>query len=704
MKTIFALYLLLFAPFICFAQTGVHFETLTLDEAFAKAQKENKLVFLDCYTSWCGPCKEMAEKEFTKKEAGEYFTPRFVCIKSDIEKGEGKEIAKRYNITTVPTFLILYPNGEIMHTIVGSAPLLTFIDKIKTALKEETTLSTLDREYAKGKMRKTQLLVYAEALAGVKRFDEADKVCEKLLEKLSKKEKFSKEYWPLMNGQIVPKKSNEQLAFVIQNQEKFNQGVGKEIVDAYLAAHYNGYLSVFLYGNPGKDQWEELDRVLSEFATLNFSGKDLIEKKVALVKARRVKDIDQVISLLEEMPEFFGEKELSMLMYTAEYLQDECTKEQFARIAAMEDKYVAAVEVPERVFYMKMRFTPYKRLASEGIYWEQDSSFESLLLKAKIERKLIFMDCYTSWCGPCKLMASNVFPQKKVGDYFNRNFICVKWDMQKGEGMQLAQRFEINAFPTMLLINQEGEISYRVTGAMDADRLIESFSVGLENVRSFEKLKKQYSAGDRSKDFLIKYSKALFTARSLELQDVVKELVPLLSDEERTSKDFWYIYGTPLLTAPGSENEKYLIVNRDRFRKTIGAADVDMRLSFKYYMRFLQIMRNEDQSITPEEFKAIKDTLLGLDFVDRTVISYANIVEAGKFASVDHILTVCEKEFPLLLPERVPIDVFGNFIKDRMNPQQKARWIKLGEKMINRFDDERMRKLMLDNLKKEMTN
>lgn len=65
---------------------------------------------------------------------------------------------------------------------------------------------------------------------------------------------------------------------------------------------------------------------------------------------------------------------------------------------------MAAVEAPERVFYMKMRFTPYKRLASEGIYWEQDSSFESLLLKAKIEGKLIFMDCYTSWCGPCKQM------------------------------------------------------------------------------------------------------------------------------------------------------------------------------------------------------------------------------------------------------------------------------------------------------------
>lgn len=702
MKKIFILYSLLLVSFVSFAQTGVRFESLTLDEAFDKARKENKLVFLDCYTSWCGPCKEMSEKEFPKQEAGEYFTPRFVCIKSDIEKGEGKEIAKRFNVTTVPTFLILKPDGEILHTIVGASPILTFMDKIRTALGEETTLSLLDKEYIGKKMNKKQLLVYAKALAGVRRFDEADKVCKELSEKLSKKEKFSKEYWALMSGKIESRGYQERFNFVLQNQEKFTRGVGKEIVDAYLADHYNGYLSIFLYGNPGKEQWEDLDRMLVEFTPLNFEGKNLVEKKIALAQARRVKDIDKVISLLNEMPEYFGEKELSMLMYTAEYLQDECTKEQLARIAALEDKYVAAVEVPERIPYMKMRFTPYKRLASVGIYWERDTSFESLLLKAKIEGKLIFMDCYTSWCGPCKQMEAKVFPQEKVGNYFNKNFICAKWNMQKGEGTQLAQRFEINAFPTMLLITSEGEICYRVTGAMDADQLIESFTAGLENVRVFDKLKKRYTEGERGKQFLIEYSKALYTARSMDIQKVVAELIPLLSDEERTSKDFWYIYGTPLLTSPGSENEKYLIANRDKFRKTIGANEVDMRLSFKYYMRFLKIMRNEDQDITPAEFKAIKDTLLGLNFVDPTVISYANIVEAGKFATVDRILTICEKEFPALLPERVPIDVFGNFIKDRMTPRQKARWVKLAERMINRFDDELIRKRMLENLKKEM--
>ena len=65
-------------------------------EALEAAKSENKLVFMDCYTSWCGPCKLMASKEFVQEKAGEYFNPRFVSVKIDMEKGEGVELRKRY--------------------------------------------------------------------------------------------------------------------------------------------------------------------------------------------------------------------------------------------------------------------------------------------------------------------------------------------------------------------------------------------------------------------------------------------------------------------------------------------------------------------------------------------------------------------------------------------------------------------------------
>ena len=63
-----------------------------------------------------------------------------------------------------------------------------------------------------------------------------------------------------------------------------------------------------------------------------------------------------------------------------------------------------------------------------------DGSWSEALTKARTESKLIFVDAYTSWCGPCKLMSNKVFTDKKVGKFYNDNFINVKLDVEKGEG------------------------------------------------------------------------------------------------------------------------------------------------------------------------------------------------------------------------------------------------------------------------------
>ena len=101
------------------ATEGTNFRDLSFDEALAAARAEGKLLFVDCYTTWCGPCKNMAEKVFPQKAAGDYFNPRFVCVKYDMEQGEGVELAKRWEVHAYPTFLIIRPDGSIHHRMVG---------------------------------------------------------------------------------------------------------------------------------------------------------------------------------------------------------------------------------------------------------------------------------------------------------------------------------------------------------------------------------------------------------------------------------------------------------------------------------------------------------------------------------------------------------------------------------------------------------
>lgn len=101
-----------------------------------------------------------------------------------------------------------------------------------------------------------------------------------------------------------------------------------------------------------------------------------------------------------------------------------------------------------------------------------ETSWKEVLKKAKAEKKIIFLDAYASWCGPCKMLQKNVFTKKEVGDYFNKQFINVKMDMEKGEGPSLAQTYPLEAYPTLLFIDGNGRVMKKVIGYQSPEQLL----------------------------------------------------------------------------------------------------------------------------------------------------------------------------------------------------------------------------------------
>src|ERR1041385_7258181 len=89
-----------------------------------------------------------------------------------------------------------------------------------------------------------------------------------------------------------------------------------------------------------------------------------------------------------------------------------------------------------------------QRLCADGIEFIHEKTFQEILDMAKAQNKLVFMDCYTSWCGPCKRLAAMVFPDPEVGEFFNATFINAKFDMEKEEGPTISSRYGIRAYPT----------------------------------------------------------------------------------------------------------------------------------------------------------------------------------------------------------------------------------------------------------------
>jgi thiol-disulfide isomerase/thioredoxin len=148
---------------------------------------------------------------------------------------------------------------------------------------------------------------------------------------------------------------------------------------------------------------------------------------------------------------------------------------------------------------------------NKGIEFKEGSWLE-ILNEAKKQNKLIFIDIYTTWCGPCKIMSAKVFTLNIISEKFNESFVNFKIDAEKGEGIELAKKYAITAYPTYLFVNGNGDLVYRAIGAMPAEKFIVEADKALlagKTFKSSDELHKEFKAGKRDPDFLYEYMKRI---------------------------------------------------------------------------------------------------------------------------------------------------------------------------------------------------
>lgn len=147
--------------------------------------------------------------------------------------------------------------------------------------------------------------------------------------------------------------------------------------------------------------------------------------------------------------------------------------------------------------------------AQGGIDFIKDKSWQEALDEAARQDKLIFVDAYAVWCGPCKRMDREVFTDSEVGAFFNDNFINAKIDMEKGEGLKLRARYRVTAFPTLLFISGDGTLVEKSIGFRPAADLIRIAEGAIKKAVPVEEYEKAYNAGDRSPELIYNYVNAL---------------------------------------------------------------------------------------------------------------------------------------------------------------------------------------------------
>lgn len=136
---------------------GTQFFKGTFAQALAKAKKENKKLMVDCYTLWCGPCRMMSTQVFPDEELGKYMNEKFVCLKLDMEHGEGPERNKTFKVKAYPTFIFFDADGKEMNRFEGMAMKGDFKLRCERILKGEAPIQEEDMKAAEEETKQKEV-------------------------------------------------------------------------------------------------------------------------------------------------------------------------------------------------------------------------------------------------------------------------------------------------------------------------------------------------------------------------------------------------------------------------------------------------------------------------------------------------------------------------------------------------------------------
>lgn len=144
-----------------------------------------------------------------------------------------------------------------------------------------------------------------------------------------------------------------------------------------------------------------------------------------------------------------------------------------------------------------------------GIRFQDGLTWKHVLRQAKRENKYIFVDCYTTWCGPCKKMEMEVYSLQKVGEVVNKQFIPLKMQMDTTEkdnddvknhysdAHYFGMHFKLMGYPALLFFNSDGKLLSRSLGTISPDDFIRLAADVLNPQKDYYALLNKYRQGRR---------------------------------------------------------------------------------------------------------------------------------------------------------------------------------------------------------------
>lgn len=285
-------------------------------------------------------------------------------------------------------------------------------------------------------------------------------------------------------------------------------------------------------------------------------------------------------------------------------------------------------------------------IAQEGTNFE-DLTFEEALAKSQQTGKKLFIDCYTKTCGPCKYMVKFIFPLKECGDYFNSNYICIMKDMQEGEGIDIARKYNVRIYPTYLILNHDGSVFCRMEGGA-VSKPEDNFVQKVKNAIQQSEMKQQFEQGDRTEAFLKEYVAFLQTHDKKQLANVLSEIMPPLGVTRLCEPENWNLIKKEInqVDAPLFN---YLVNNRKAFSRKLGHQEVESKIISTYSNEFRMFkMMNMDFDSRMKDLKRLeKDHYKGAQALRYSML-FRQIINNKQAERTDEILKILQS-----LPQQI---------------------------------------------------
>ncbi len=353
----------------------ITFETGNLASVFSRAEKEGKYIFIDAYTVWCGPCKKMSKETFTKDTVATYFNKTFVNYKLDMEKGEGIEFAKKYQVNCYPNLLIIDSKGNLVHRAAGYMGTKEFISFAQAAQTADKNFSALKTDFEKTGITERNINDYINLLDGAC-LDASEGVLQ-YLSTLKKESLINKTNWDLLKDHVTDVNSRE-VKYLIANYSEFEARYHKEVENKILKlglSYFSEYLKAKEFNKIA------FEKTKSEFLQLNwpYSNKIMFETELKLNKRFN----KPAYYAMAAQPDFFtynGDNASALNSMAWTFYEEVTDKTQLE----------AAVKAAKRASELEpdyMHFDTYAAiLYKSGNYKEAETEAEKAIDKAKLAK------------------------------------------------------------------------------------------------------------------------------------------------------------------------------------------------------------------------------------------------------------------------------------------------------------------------------